>query len=337
MIEIFKIDTSSIRPIFKQIKDSILHGISEGKIGMGDKLPSINAVCRCFKLSPGTVTKAYEELRQQGIVSSKQGKGYYISGLDTGLKKKIFLLFDRLNAYKEILYYSIIENLRGNNMVDVYFHHYDIKRFEKIISDNLGNYTHYLIMPHVSEDVIPVLEKIPQHQLYLLDRNIEGLSGNYGAVYQDFQNDVWHCLSNQINHLKKYKEVVLIKSRSKFQFIPDEIIQGFLDFGNRANVNVSVLNGYNTGKLAKGRCYIVFPDNELIAILKEIQNKNWKVGKDVGVISYDDTPMKELIFGGISVITTHFQEMGKTMAFMINNGIHDKIANPCMFIERGSV
>lgn len=337
MIDLINVNTSSIRPIFKQIGDNIIQGIESGDIQVGDKLPSIHKVCRIFSLSPGTVTKAYEELRQRGIVSSKQGKGYFISSSDTTIKRKILLFFDRLNAYKEILYYSFIENLDAQTVVDVYFHHYDVKRFEKVLLENLGNYTHYIVMPHFYENIVPMLEKVPVHQLYLLDRNVEKLTGNYGAVYQDFRNDVERALYSQLDLLKKYKKIVLVKSGSKFQFIPVEIMEGFQGFGKLGNINTEICDGYHPDMLTKEHCYIVFPDNELIAIIKEIKKRGWKPGEDIGVISYDDTPMKELVFGGISVITTDFRNMGLQMARMVNDGLHKKVANPGTFIKRGSV
>ena len=46
---------------------------------IGESIPSINKICNEFGLAPGTVIRAYEELREMGVISSKQGKGYFIS------------------------------------------------------------------------------------------------------------------------------------------------------------------------------------------------------------------------------------------------------------------
>jgi len=118
-----------------------------------ESLPSINKVCNEFGLAPGKVIRAYEELKSIGIVFSKQGKGYYIAETAEEEKIRIFLLFDRMNSYKEILYYSFLNNLADYSEVTVFFHLYDVKRFEKIVRENLGKFSHYVIMPHFNTNV----------------------------------------------------------------------------------------------------------------------------------------------------------------------------------------
>ncbi len=101
-----KPDKQSIKPVYQQIRDNIVAAVSEGKLQVGDSIPSINKICKEFKLAPGTVIRAYGELLEMRIISSKQGKGYFVTGTQTEQKTKIFLLFDRMNAFKEILYDS---------------------------------------------------------------------------------------------------------------------------------------------------------------------------------------------------------------------------------------
>jgi DNA-binding LacI/PurR family transcriptional regulator len=43
------------------------------------------------------------------------------------------------------------------------------------------------------------------------------------------------------------------------------------------------------------------------------------LGKDVGIISYNDTPMKQIVGGGISVISTNFELMGELTAEFVKN------------------
>ena len=81
---------------------------------------------------------------------------------------------------------------------------------------------------------------------------------------------------------------------------------------------------------------IVFDDAELIWFLKEIERLGWKVGVDIGVVSYDETPMKELLHGGISVLTTDFQAMGSIAVSMIKGELSGRMANRFELISRGS-
>jgi DNA-binding LacI/PurR family transcriptional regulator len=63
----------------------------------------------------------------------------------------------------------------------------------------------------------------------------------------------------------------------------------------------------------------------------------WKFGKEIGVISYDDTPLKEIISEGISVISNDFALMGKRAAEMIINKEKGRISNDYYFINRNSI
>ena len=62
-----------------------------------------------------------------------------------------------------------------------------------------------------------------------------------------------------------------------------------------------------------------------------------KVSKDIGIISYNDTPLKEIIENGITVISTDFNEMGTKLAEMITNGLKVKIENNISLTLRNSV
>ena len=72
----------------------------------------------------------------------------------------------------------------------------------------------------------------------------------------------------------------------------------FNTFCKEHDIQHAIIHGLNVNKLNKNEVYIIFPDNELISSLKHIKEKGWELGKDIGIISYDDTPMKEILFGG---------------------------------------
>ncbi len=291
------IDTKSITPVYKQIIQNVLDSIEQQKITVGTKMPSIHKIQDEFGFAPGTIIRAYEELRALGIISSHQGKGYYISGTELNQKVRVFLLFDRMNAYKEILYDSIVHNLSEDIEINVFFHHYDFKRFEKLIRENLGKYNYYAIMPHFNNDVSKILGKIPEHKLIILDKSVPLLTGNYAAVYQDFEKDIYQGLMEQREKILKYKRFVFSSSESPFQFVPEGCIKGFRKFCDEAGISYEVVRNLDLSGLQTGSIYLVYSDMELISLLKEIDARRWLPGKDVGIISYDETPMKEILRG----------------------------------------
>ncbi len=333
----FQIEPKSMIPVYKQIVANVLDGIVQQKISVGMKMPSIHKIREEFGLAPGTIIRAYEELREMGIISSQQGKGYYISSIQVQEKTKVFLLFDRMNAYKEILYDAILHHLNPGIEVDVFFHHYDIKRFEKLIRENLGKYSFYAVMPHFNEDVSKILAKIPERKLIVLDKSVAGLKGKYAAVYQDFEDDIYHGLISQRNRISKYKRFVLSSSDSPFQFIPEGCIKGFKRFCDEIKISYEIVRKLDESKVQPQTIYLVYSDMELISLIKEVESKKWLSGTDVGIISYDETPMKEILHGGISVLTTDFREMGKMAASFINGEPFRQVSNSFQFILRNSI
>ena len=83
--------------------------------------------------------------------------------------------------------------------------------------------------------------------------------------------------------------------------------------------------------------YLLYSDMELISLIKEVEYRNWMPGKDIGIISFDETPMKEILHGGISVLSTDFRKMGIEVASFINGGPFSQEVNPFKLILRNSI
>lgn len=333
----FQIEQKSMIPVYRQLVQNVIDGIEHGKVQLGMKMPSINKIGEEFGLAPGTIIRAYEELREMGLISSKQGKGYYISGVHIQQKIRVFLLFDRMNAYKEILHDSILHNLNPGIEMDVFFHHYDVKRFEKLIRENLGKYSYYAVMPHFNEDVSKILKKIPERKLIVLDKSVRELKGKYAAIYQDFENDIYNGLLANRNRIIRYKRFVSSSSDSLFQFVPEGCVVGFKRFCDEVKIPWSIVRKLDLNQIQSGMVFLIYSDMELFRLLKEIDRRGWTPGKEVGIISYDETPMKEILHGGISVLTTDFRKMGMKVASFINGEPFSQAANDFELILRKSL
>jgi GntR family transcriptional regulator len=73
-------------PIWKQIKDRVLAAILDGGIKEGEPLPSVRQVALDLQVNPLTVSKAYQELADDGIVERRRGLGMFvIEGARKGL------------------------------------------------------------------------------------------------------------------------------------------------------------------------------------------------------------------------------------------------------------
>ena len=331
-------DPNSSKPKYQQLIDGIIDGINSGLLEHGKQLPSINKVASEFNMARMTVTKAYDDLREKGLISSHHGKGFYVSSTNTKNALRVFILMDALTPYKEILYDSIIQNLGEEVSHNLFFHYHDIELFEELITNNLGKYNHYIILPHFNKSVARIVSKIPKDKLLVLDINIKEFSDDYSILYQNFESNIYQGLSTSLEKVKKYQQINLVLSSKSFQYTPDGIIQGFTQFCTENNLEFDIIPDLDDDyELQVNQAYIVFREYDLIKMINWTTKNKLKVGKDVGIISYDDTPLKEIIAEGISVISNDFKKMGERAAQMIINREKGRESNEFYFIDRGSL
>ena len=76
------IQTKSGLPIYEQIERQIKELIVSGQLKEGEPLPSIRALAADVKISVITVKRAYEDLEQEGMIYSVQGKGFFVDNPD---------------------------------------------------------------------------------------------------------------------------------------------------------------------------------------------------------------------------------------------------------------
>jgi DNA-binding LacI/PurR family transcriptional regulator len=62
-----------------------------------------------------------------------------------------------------------------------------------------------------------------------------------------------------------------------------------------------------------------------------------KAGEDVGIISYNETPIKKIILNGITTISTNFEEMGKMAARLILENQRQHLEVPFKLTIRNSL
>ena len=97
------ISTLSQTPIYEQIQNQIKEMALSGKLKASEQLPSIRLMAKDLKVGVITVKRAYEELENQGIVVNLQGRGCFITELDTSKIKAVHMemLREKLMEIKE--------------------------------------------------------------------------------------------------------------------------------------------------------------------------------------------------------------------------------------------
>jgi len=79
IMEKLTIDPRSDTPIYQQIVDQIRYMITTGALQPGDQLPTVRTVAQETRINFNTVSRAYRILDQDGIISTQQGRGTYIT------------------------------------------------------------------------------------------------------------------------------------------------------------------------------------------------------------------------------------------------------------------
>ena len=92
------------RPIYEQVKDGIRKLAYSGVIGPDEKIPSVRELASKLAINPNTISRAYKELEQEGVIYTLTGKGAFLNqdfDLNDSRKSELYKKFDQVT--KELL------------------------------------------------------------------------------------------------------------------------------------------------------------------------------------------------------------------------------------------
>ena len=332
------IDFYSATPKYLQLANSIVKAIEAGKLVKDEILPSINELSFEFEISRDTAEKGYKHLKKIGVLGSVPGKGYFVKTTELNQRLKIFLLFNKLSPHKKIIYDAFVAALGETASIDFYIYNNDFAFFKKLLLNKKDDYSYYVIIPHFiegGENAHEIINTIPKEKLILLDILVPGVDGEYGVIYENFENDIYDALEQALPQLSKYHTLKIIFPADTYH--PKEILKGFYRFCHQYAFNSKVVHDISTEPIKEGEVYINLMENDLVLLIEKILATRLKVGKHVGVISYNETPMKKIILNGITTISSDFQMMGEKAAQMILENSKEHIAIPFHLTLRSSL
>lgn len=314
----FSIDEYAITPKYIQLINSVLAGMQSGEIKKDEILPSINELSLYLETPRNTVERAYKELRKMGLVQSIAGKGYFIISTQFDQPLKVMLLFNKLSVHKKAIYDAFVGTLGNDAAIDFYIYNNDYAVFKKLVEEKINIYTKCLIIPYFSdhqEQAYKLIDTIPKNKLIIVDHLVDVLKGNFGAVYENFEADIYYALEKLMTQLEKYHTLIIVFPKRSCRSA--QIISGFVRFCELYTFNYRIISGIKQEDILVGTAYINVEEDELVDLIQKILEKDLKVGIHVGVISYNDTPLKKIILDGITTISTDFKMMGEKAAEMV--------------------
>ena len=323
MIPSIKVNPGSKVPLYKQLLHQFENAIHDGSLVTGELLPSMNDLSASTGISKETVKKTYGLLREKRLIVPKQGKGFYVADLSADARPLVLVLFDKLSIYKQILFNSFAATLGNRAEVNILTHNQNLDLFEYYLDTYLDQYDYYVITPHFPLDeasqkrAVKLISRIPNPKLIMADRLQPGFPGNFGAVYQDFENDIYYGLTQGLDRRTETSVLKVIT-------LPTSLYGGCIRKGiERFCAEHAVPVEFLTAppeKVAKGETYLILNsqlDAGLVDLARRIQAQGLRIGTDVRIISYNEFDMNELVLGGLTTVSTDFQQMGRLAAEMI--------------------
>ena len=84
-----QINFKSGMPVYLQVVDQIKAAAASGALRPGDALPCIRPLAEELRVNRNTIAKAYSELESLGVIETQQGKGCFLKGNGSPLRKDI--------------------------------------------------------------------------------------------------------------------------------------------------------------------------------------------------------------------------------------------------------
>ena len=325
-------------PKYQQLVNTLLIDIEKGGFKTGERLPSINEASEECYLSRDTVERAYSELHRLGVITSIFRKGYFISGKSAKTKTKIFFLVGKITENNKAIFNAFVNCAGKEVAVDIFTYNYKSDNFRDIINNHLGNYHYYVIMPHLieeNEENIKCLKKISGERLIFLEQSMPSLLNVNSSILCNSVEEIFNVLQQNARHFKKYKTLNLVLTEE--EYFDSELITGFRNFCENNHYDFQVLDGLENEEVEVGHVYLTMDDADLVSAIKSVQSQGFELGKQVGIISLNDSCYKEILAGGISIISSKPKEIGKLAADLIQSGKRQNINVSMEMILRKSL
>jgi DNA-binding transcriptional regulator YhcF (GntR family) len=318
----------------EQFVHGIINAIDEKLLVRGDMLPSVNTMIQEVGFARETIMKAYRELKDRGIIEAKNRLGFFVANEDTEQTLKVAVVMFAFDTFQEVFYRNFREALGENVHLDVFFHHNNIEVFETMLNHIKGKYGMYVVAPIPHPKTNELLQSIPTSKLLMFDR-YEPIGEDINHITQEFEASSYRIFTELVDRLRDFDEFLFYYQ--PHSFIPIEILKAFKRFLKDYNIKGGVRKSSEPISVEKGKVYFIIDNIDLYQILKDCKAKNLKLGVDVGILSHNDEPMKEIIADGITTYGSDFAQMGTKSAQFVLNREKIQETMPMVLIRRNSL
>ena len=133
----------------------------------------------------------------------------------------------------------------------------------------------------------------------------------------------------------KYKKLVFVYP--EYTHHPFESVQYFRKFCSSNHFNFEICTNSRRLKVEKNVAYISVNDRILYELLDQSGKLEYEIGQDVGILSYNDTPLKKFTYKGITVASIDFKEFGAKASQFISGNEGLQVYLKTKLIQRDSL
>lgn len=338
-LKILAVDEHVAIPKSVQLSNAFLHALEKGDLLKDDLLPSAIELSEQLNIPISVIEALYKGLQDNQVILPVPGEETFLVNSGSEKPLSILVLFNKLSRHKKIILDAFIQALAGRYLLDFHIYHNELRIFKKILKQaEKKDYARYMVIPSFEEDdqrAYHLLNAIPKEKLLLIDKLDPLVKGNFAAVYEDFEKDIYDSLQQLNGSLSKYQTIKLLYPDNSYY--PKAIINGFSRYCIDYAFDYAVFSDIHQETIRENVAYICLSEDDLILLVDKMLVSGYKIGKDIGVISYNETPIKKLIVNGVTTISTDFRLMGAKAAEMVSSPQHDLFAVPSAVIIRNSL
>lgn len=322
-----KLNRKSKEPLYRQVERHVQQWIADGRYRPGQRLPSIRELSSLLGVNYLTARQAVAKLAADGVVSTSQGRGTYVSDPKQNSTKLALVLPNLVSPLSDQVASGIHEVMSSRGAEFSIFNSYEkpeveVENINRIMQTGLQGAIIFSTMRLASIYAILrlILKGVP---VVLVDRYFEDVptwcatADNVGGAYQatqllikagrrriGFVSDVTNTTTR--NRLAGYR-----KALSEAGVVSDESLLGIVpaDSDDTRTVTAELLS-------RKPRPDAIFFGNDLRALLgiQVIKSLGLKIPDDIAVVGFDDMPMTHLSDPPLTTIRQDGVQLGRLAA-----------------------